>query len=52
MPKPKSQKQARLFGMIASGKKKVSGFSKTTAKDSLRGQKVSKLPTRSKKKKP
>jgi hypothetical protein len=51
MPKPKSQKQARLFGMIAAGKKKVPGLSsKTTAKDSLRGQKVSKLPTRTKKK--
>jgi hypothetical protein len=46
----KSKRQAGLIGMVAGGKKKLPGLSKTQAKEMLRGQKVKKLPTRAKKK--
>jgi hypothetical protein len=52
VPKAKSKKQARLFGAIAGGKKtKAKGMSKAEAKRRLRGVKMKKLPTRSRKKK-
>jgi hypothetical protein len=50
MPKAKSKKQAGFFGMVASGKKKVKGFSKKEAKERLRGVKVKSLPKRTKNK--
>lgn len=40
----KSQAQAKFMGLVASGKKKVKGLSKSKAKEFLRGVKVSKLP--------
>jgi hypothetical protein len=48
----KSKAQARLMGAIAAGKKtKATGLSKEQAKEFIRGQKISKLPTKVKKKK-
>jgi len=47
----KSRVQARLMGLIASGKKKIKGLSRFKAKEYLRGVKVKKLPLRKKKKK-
>jgi hypothetical protein len=49
MPAPASQAQARLFGAIAGGEKKVPGFSAAEAKTRLRGVNVSALPLRKKK---
>lgn len=46
--KPVSKAQARLFGAAAGGE--VPGFSPTEARNKLRGVKVTKLPSRSKKK--
>ena len=45
----KSQKQAKFFGIIASGKIKKKGLSKAKAKEFLRGVKVKKLPKKVKK---
>jgi hypothetical protein len=42
--KPVSEQQAKFFGAIAGGQLKVPGFSKTEAKNKLRGSKMSKLP--------
>jgi hypothetical protein len=51
MPKAKSKKQARLFGAVAAGKStKAKGMSRAEAKERLRGVKLSKLPTRKRKK--
>lgn len=47
----KSKAQARFMGMVASGKIKRKGLSKTQAKEFLSGVKVGKLPKRSKLKK-
>lgn len=48
----KSKRQARLFGAVAGGAKtKAKGLSKAKAKESLRGQKLKKLPEKAKKKK-
>lgn len=49
--KAKSKRQAGFLGMVASGRKKVKGLSKSKAREMLKGTKVKKLPTRSKKKK-
>ena len=49
MPAPKSKAQARFFGAIAGGAKKVKGFTKKEAQDRLRGVKVGKLPKKGKK---
>jgi hypothetical protein len=49
VPKPTSQRQARLFGAIAGGRAtKARGMTATQAKNSLRGRKVKTLPKRSK----
>lgn len=48
MPKPVSKAQARFFGAVAGGSKRVKGFSKTEARNRLRGSKLSKLPARKK----
>jgi hypothetical protein len=48
-PKPKSKAQARFFGAVAGGQKKVKGMTKKEAKQRLRGTKVKKLPARKKK---
>jgi hypothetical protein len=46
--RPVSKKQARLFGAVAGGKRtKAKGLSRTEARGKLRGVKVKKLPTRS-----
>jgi hypothetical protein len=51
MPKPKSKKQARLFGAVAGGRaRKAKGMSSTQARDSLGGVKVKRLPLRKRKK--
>jgi hypothetical protein len=51
MPKPKSKKQARLFGAVAAGKAtKAKGMSPAEARERLRGAKVKSLPMRKKKK--
>jgi hypothetical protein len=42
----KSKAQAGFMGMIASGKIKKKGLSKSKAKEFLRGVKTSKLPKR------
>ncbi len=48
----KSKAQARLFGAVAAGKRtKATGLSKSEARESLRGTKLSKLPARKKKRK-
>lgn len=47
----KSQAQAKFMGVVASGKKKVKGLSKAQAKEYIKGQKISKLPKKVKKKK-
>jgi len=48
----KSRAQARLFGAVAGGRKtKAKTLSKAKAKESLKGQKLKKLPERVKKKK-
>ncbi len=48
----KSKAQARLFGAVAAGKRtKATGLSRAQAKEALRGQKLSKLPARKKKRK-
>ena len=49
MPKAKSKKQAGFFGVIASGKKKVKGFSPVEAKERLKGVNYKKLPKTKKK---
>ena len=49
MPEPVSQAQARLFGAIAGGVKKMPHFSRMEAKNRLRGVNVSALPPRKKK---
>jgi hypothetical protein len=55
MPRPKSQAQARLFGVIAGKQAKVrgkantarrKGFNQSKARSSLRGVKVKSLPAR------
>ena len=46
MPKAKSKAQARLFGAVASGEKKVKGLSRKEARTRLRGVNVSRLPKR------
>lgn len=46
MPQPVSQAQARFFGAIAGGQKKVKGFSAAEAKNRLRGVNVVALPKR------
>jgi hypothetical protein len=53
MPKAKSKAQARLFGLIAAGKKtrKATGMTRAEAKRRLRGVKIKKLPRRAKKRK-
>lgn len=45
----KSKAQARLLGLIASGRRprKATGLSQSQAREFLRGQKVSRLPERS-----
>ena len=46
----KSRAQARLFGAVAAGKRtKATGLSRTEAREALRGQKISKLPARKRK---
>lgn len=46
----KSRAQARLFGAVAAGKRtKATGLSRAQAREALRGQKVSKLPARKRK---
>lgn len=48
----KSKAQARLFGAVAGGlRTKATGLSRSQAREALRGTKMSKLPTRKKKKK-
>ena len=47
----KSKAQARFMGAVAGGAIKKKGLSKAKAKEFIKGQKVSKLPTRKKKKK-
>jgi len=46
MPKPVSKAQAHYFGLIASGKRKVKGFSAKEARNRLRGTNVRALPKR------
>jgi hypothetical protein len=46
-----SKKQARFMGAVAGGVIKKKGLSKAQAKEFIKGQKVSKLPARKKKKK-
>ena len=47
----KSRAQARLFGAVAGGKRtKAKGLSKAKARESLRGQKLKKLPARKRRK--
>ena len=46
MPAPVSQAQARFFGAVAGGKKKVKGFSAHEAQKRLEGVDISKLPER------
>jgi hypothetical protein len=46
MPKAKSKAQAKFFGIIASGKKILKGFSKAEAKKRLEGIKMKNLPSR------
>jgi len=49
---PHSQAQARLFGAVTAGvKTEAVGRSMKSAKEHLRGVKISKLPERAKKKK-
>ena len=46
-----SRKQAKLFGAVAAGKRtKATGLSRGQAREALRGQKISKLPARKRKK--
>jgi hypothetical protein len=49
MPKAKSKAQAGLFGAVASGKKKIKGFSPAEAKLRLTGVSYKKLPKKVKK---
>jgi hypothetical protein len=46
MPAPTSQAQARLFGAIAGGQKKLKGFPASEARARLRGVHVAGLPKR------
>jgi hypothetical protein len=46
MPKPVSQRQARFFGAIAGGVRRVKGFSRAEARTRLRGVNISRLPRR------
>lgn len=45
-----SRAQAHYMGMVAAGKIKKPGLSPAKAKEFLRGEKVSKLPARAKRK--
>lgn len=47
----KSKAQAGFMGLVASGKKKVKGLSKSESKEFTRGQSLKGLPNRVKKKK-
>ena len=47
----KSKAQARFMGLVASGKKKVKGLSKSQAGEFLKGVNVKKLPNKVKAKK-
>jgi hypothetical protein len=42
--KPVSRQQAKFYGAVAGGAVKVPGFSKTEARNKLRGTKMKKLP--------
>lgn len=42
--KPVSRQQAKFYGAIAGGQINVPGFSKTEARNKLRGTKMKKLP--------
>jgi hypothetical protein len=44
MPRPKSRAQAGFYGLIASGAITRPGFTKTAARNDLRGAKVKGLP--------
>jgi hypothetical protein len=49
----KSKRQARLFGAIAGGNKRLArktGLTRSQAREAVRGQKVRKLPERSRRK--
>lgn len=47
--KAKSKAQAAYFGAVIGGAVKAKGLSKSEAKDKLRGVKISKLPSKVKK---
>jgi len=46
MPKARSRAQARFFGAVAGGRIRKKGLTKKEARNRIRGVKLSKLPSR------